>query len=225
MIQLETVRDVHKHTDIVVEDCAGVHAAIVGVGRCVRAPEHPLTGPEAGRCNAFLIQAVGSLLIEAAALGVCPKILSRCHNRLIGRRLEGHAVVLQIHAQHSGASNGGEVEHTAAAVFHLRPVHFTVLAVISVFFGPLLSLCDRVDLLALAVHQRNVGVDEAVPVAVELLDSTHHSLVNFRDMAPAGCCQSIEDGIVVLIDQRHGVQAGVLPVCCFLPDNVVRLYR
>ena len=30
---------------------------------------------------------------------------------------------------------------------------------------------------------------------------------------------------MVLIEQRHGVQPGVLAVCRFLPDNVVRLYR
>ena len=117
------------------------------------------------------------------------------------------------------------MEHAAAAVFHLRPVHFAALAVVAVFLGPLLRLRDRVDLLALAVHQRNVGVDEAVPVAVKLLDSAHHSLVNFRDMAPAGCRQNIEDSIVVLIEQGHGVQSSVLPVCRFLSDNVVRVYR
>ena len=117
------------------------------------------------------------------------------------------------------------MEHAPASVYCLRPVHLAAFTVVSVIFGPLLSLCDRVDLLALAVYQRNVCIDEAVPVAVELLDGAYHSLVNFREVAPAGCCQNIEYGIVVLIEQGHSVQAGVLPVCRFLPDNVVRLYH
>ena len=67
-------------------------------------------------------------------------------------------------------------------------------------------------------------MNEAVPVAVELLDSAHHSLIYGRDMAPARSCQNIEYGVVVLIEQSHGSQSGVFAGFGFLADNVGRLH-
>ena len=57
-------------------------------------------------------------------------------------------------------------------------------------------------------------------MSVELLDDTHHSLVDSRRLAPAGGCQHVEHCVVVLVQQLHGVQSFVCAFGRGLADNV-----
>ena len=87
MVDLELVGDVHEHTQVHVEDCAGIHvsgyAVLVLVRSRVRAPEYPLAAPEAGRRDPELVQGVGFLLVVAAVLGAFAEVLAGCHDRLV----------------------------------------------------------------------------------------------------------------------------------------------
>ena len=112
------------------------------------------------------------------------------------------------------------MEHAAGAVLDFRPVNLAALVVVGVVLGPLLCLLHGVDRLPVRVLQRNVGVDEAVPVSVQLGDSVHHGPVDLRVVAPARRCQNIQHRVAILVEQAHGVQAGVFAFLGFFPQNV-----
>ena len=103
-----------------------------------------------------------------------------------------------------------QVVHVAEIVHALRPVDLGTLAGEGVGLLPCDRLGDRVDRLCGAVHEGQVGHDEGVPVAVDLLAGRQHSVIDGRAVAPAGGCDQIADRELLGIEQRDRAQAAVL---------------
>ena len=223
MTQLEAVGDVHEHTDRGVEDGPGIHVSAVAVGRGVRAPEDPLAAPVDGGGDALLVEGVRGLLVVSHVGGSGTEELAGRHDGLVGRGLEGDAVVLGVDALHRRSGHRGQVEAPAAAVRHHRPADLGELGGVAVGRLPCDRLGDGVD--GIGVDERNVRDDEGVPVAVDLLRGGDHGGIDRRDVGPAGGGDDVRHYVLALIEQSESSEAGVDSGVADGADDGGRLHR
>ena len=174
------------------------------------APQYPLASPCDGGADAVLRQLLAGLLVEAAVVGVGPEILLDDGDGLVAAGLHRDAVVAEVSAHKLDHGQRAQVEHVAEVVHSLRPVDLRTLVGEGVGLLPCDRLGDRVDRLRGAVHEGQVGHDEGVPVAVDLLAGRQHGVVDGRAVTPAGGRDQIADRELLGIEQRDRAQAAVL---------------
>ena len=222
---LETVGDVHEHTHGDVEDSAGVYFGAVGVCSGVVAPQHPLTSPRNDGADALLRELLAGLLVEATVLGVGSKILLDDRHSLVAAGLHRDAVVAEVGTHELDRCQRAEVVVVAEVIGGLRPEYLRALAGEGVVLLPCDRLLDGIDGLRAAVYQRQVGEDEGVPVAVDLLAGRDHSVVDRRAVAPAGCDDQVDDCVLLGVEQGDGAEAAILAGGGDAADDVGVLYQ